>query len=141
MIGEIVYKDNFSFKKIKSIDKEIPYRVRCLENGEEKDSYISYEDAIELILGNISFAESRLIEKSKDESYIRGIFEQNLKGHKLSEADGIVKNKISEEIYGDVFYYRREKFSNKDVYTTSIYKVTAINEYGRYITSIQVEEL
>ena len=139
MIGEIVYKDGFSFKKIKSIDKERLYRVRCLENGEEKDSSINYDDAISLILGNISFAESRLIQKSKEKSYVKEIFEQNLKGYKLSEADDIVEDKILNKcIYGNI---QREKFDNKSVYKTDSFKIIVIREHGKYITSIQVEEI
>lgn len=42
-MGYMIKQDGYTFKKIESKIAEKPYRVRCIETGEEKDSSISYE--------------------------------------------------------------------------------------------------
>lgn len=41
--------DGFTFKEIKSVNKQRPYSVRCLETLDEKDSAISCHDAAGLL--------------------------------------------------------------------------------------------
>lgn len=96
----IMYMENtfkqgkYTFVELKAKKGYRPYRVRCLETGEEKDSSISYADAAGLLLDTYSFADELLKSDSQNQNYIEKIFSQLL-GKKKSECTSIVKDEIA----------------------------------------------
>lgn len=72
----------YTFLKIKSNNKERPYKVRCLETSEEKDSGCSYNAAADLIVSPLVFAKKNLSQKSRNISYVKKTFENVLLGRK-----------------------------------------------------------
>lgn len=141
-MGDIIKQDGYTFEKIESKIAEKPYRVRCVETGDEKDSSISYEQAIYLILTPINYYKEKLVEDSKDREYVKNVFEKFLINNKLSELNKIVENEIAGTcITGRIIAIERQLDDLNQVYFTENYKITAICEYGRLrgITSILVE--
>ncbi|MBN3346145.1 hypothetical protein EXM98_02935 [Clostridium botulinum] len=141
-MGYMIKQDGYTFKKIESKIAEKPYRVRCIETGEEKDSSISYEQAICLILTPINSHREKLVEDSKDEQYVKNVFEKCLINNKLSELNEIVENQIAgTRIAGQIIAIQRQMCDLKQIYFTEHYKITAVCEYGRLkgVTSILIE--
>ena len=50
--------DGYTFKEIKSTNPHRPYRVRCIETGDEKDGAISYQEAAGLLVGQYEVAKN-----------------------------------------------------------------------------------
>lgn len=122
-----------TFLKIKSNNKEKPYRVKCLETLAEKDSGCSYEAAADLIVSPMEFAQNKLKLNSKDVNYVKKIFEERLLGKKKSECDNIVKNDIcySNLIDGDIFYFNdTERFAEYKLYRTNCFEIKVFFERG-----------
>lgn len=134
------------FLKIKSNNKERPYRVKCLETLEEKDSGCSYEAAADLIVSPMEFAQNNLKLNSKDIDYVRKTFEERLIGKKKSECDNIVINEILNRtlIDGDIFYFTdTERFAEYKIYRTNHFEIKVLfeNSLSRGATKIIVKEL
>lgn len=45
----------YTFEKIKANIKQRPYKVRCLETSDTKDSSFSYEDAADMLVDGYNF--------------------------------------------------------------------------------------
>lgn len=123
----------YTFLKIKSNIKERPYRVKCLQTLEEKDSGCSYEAAADLIISPMEFAQSTLKLNSQDINYVKKIFENRLLGKKKSECDNIVENDIchSNLIDGDIFHYNdTERFAEQKIYRTNHFEIKVLFERG-----------
>lgn len=50
--------DGYTFIEMKSNSSNRPYRVKCLETGEEKESAISYNDAAGMLVCLNNFAKN-----------------------------------------------------------------------------------
>lgn len=141
-MDDLVRYKGFTFKTILH-DGHRPYKVKCLETGEEKSSAISFEDAMELIVAINHFSKEVLRKNSGDENYVEQIFKDALFGQKLSQINDIVSNKISgEKIEGIIEYKTRDKFDKEQIYFTEKFRVTALCGKGnsRVIVDVIVEE-
>lgn len=144
---EFISRYGFAFKKIKSTNSMRPYRIECIELGNQenkKDSSISYEDAIELLIQPILSKQHLLTEKSMDKEYIKKAFTADLLGKKLSEINNIVSSEIADKkINGQICAIERAKFDMQQVYFTKYYKITVIceNNMSREIIRIKVEKV
>lgn len=86
--------DGYTFQEIKSNNAHRPFRVRCIETGEEKDGAISYNEAASLLIGQYQYTENVIESNSKDINYVRKIFRETLLGRKKSECDNLVEEQI-----------------------------------------------
>lgn len=139
---DTVKYQGYTFEKINA-KGDRPYKVRCYETGEEKNSSISFEDAMNLIISPIEYSKSVLHIKSSEKSYVEGVFKDVLLNKKLSEINDIVKDEVAgKKIEGEIIFCDRDKFDKTQVYTTEIFKITAICERKRVriITNITIEE-
>lgn len=140
-MGNIFKIEEYSFTEIKSNNHNRPFRVRCLETGEEKDSAISYEDAAWLIIGPNRFAKSIIDGHNQDEIYIREVFTEVLLGRKKSECDDLVKSEIVERgrIRGTIVSIQsQERFAEYKEYQTDYFIVKILFENGLQRRSTQV---
>ena len=70
----------FHFKPIKSTNDHRPYRIKCIETLDEKDSALSYQDAANLLITPILFVRQKLTDDSQNMNYVRTVFEKVLIG-------------------------------------------------------------
>ena len=70
----------FHFKSIKSTNDHRPYRIKCIETLDEKDSALSYQDAANLLITPILFVRQKLTDDSQNMNYVRTVFEKVLIG-------------------------------------------------------------
>lgn len=89
--------EGYSFIEINSNNNHRPFRVRCIETREEKDSAISYRDAAELLTCQYKFAQNLDDKNNIDERYVRKVFTDILLGKKKSECDNLVRSEIVEK--------------------------------------------
>ena len=137
--------DGYTFKEIESTNRYRPYRVRCIETGEEKDGAISYEEAAQLLVGQYEYDKNIWDKNCKDEKYVYEIFSDVLLGRKKSECDDIVKTEIVEQgkIKGTVLSITSEdKFAEYKEYQTEHFVIKVLFENGlmRKSTRVVVEE-
>ena len=137
--------NGYTFREIKSTNPHRPYRVRCIETGEEKDSSISYEEAAGLLVGQYEFAKDVWDRKCKDETYVKQIFSNALLGRKKSECDEAVKTEIVEQgkIKGTVLsIVSEDKFAEYKEYQTEHFLIRVLFENGliRKSTKILIEK-
>lgn len=74
--------EEYSFIEIKSNNHNRPFRVRCIETRDEKDSSISYRDAAELLTCHYIFAKNIDDKNNMDEGYVKKVFTDSLLGKK-----------------------------------------------------------
>jgi len=74
--------EGYSFIEIKSNNHHRPFRVRCIETRDEKDSAISYRDAAELLTCQYIFAKNIDDKNNMDEEYVKKVFTDSLLGKK-----------------------------------------------------------
>ena len=86
-MSETFEREGYHFQEVRAIIKQRPYRVRCIETGDFKDSEVSYGDAAMLILQEIKFAESH----SQDVDYVKQMFINKLLGKTKGECDEVIK--------------------------------------------------
>lgn len=137
--------DGYSFIEIKSNNSHRPFRVRCTETREEKDSAISYRDAAELLTCQYKFAQNLTEKNNMDEGYVRKVFTDILLGKKRSECDDLVKGEIVEKkrIRGEIVSIQsQEKFAETKEYITESFIVTVLFENGlqRKSTNVLVKK-
>ena len=128
MCDTFVYK-GYTFKKIKSTDKERPYKVKCLETSDEKDSGCSYEAVADLIASPLEFSKNILLQKSQDINYVKNIFEEVLLGNKKSDCDELVENNIANAnlIDGTIYYFTdKELFAEYKIYKTTNFEIKVL---------------
>lgn len=122
---------NYTFKIIKSKDDNRPFRVRCLETSDEKDSACSYEDAANRIIEPLEFAKNTRRSNSQDIDYVKRIFEQTLIGKKKSECDDLVRENIFDRdlIEGTIYYFKdEERFAEYKKYQTNNFEIMVLFE-------------
>lgn len=139
-----IKREGYTFEEIQSIDIHRPYRVKCIETGETKDSAISFEDAINLLLGPMKFAISSLHVNSLDKEYVQKVFSEALIGKKKSNCNEIVENEIVERkvIEGIVYEVpEKEKFEPFKEYLTEHFIVRIDFGHGLFAgaTKVSVE--
>lgn len=61
--GDTFRLENYTFEVIKPTMEQRPYKVRCVETKETKDSAISYENAADMLIDGYKFMESMGEEK------------------------------------------------------------------------------
>ncbi len=125
--------DGYSFIEIKSNNRHRPFKVRCIETTEEKDSAISYGDAAGLLINQYNFAQSIIDSNNKDESYVKKVFTDVLLGRKKSECDNLVKGEIieKERISGEIVSIQsQERFAEYKEYVTENFIITVLFENG-----------
>lgn len=131
---ENIFKmDEYSFIEIKSNNYHRPFRVRCIETREEKDSAISCRDAAGLLTCQYKFVQNLTDGNNKDEGYVRKVFTDILLGKKKSECDDLVKGEIveKERIRGEIVSIQsQEKFAETKEYVTEYFIVTVLFENG-----------
>lgn len=136
--------DGYTFKEIKSINPHRPYRVRCIETGDEKDGEISYQEVAGLLAGQYEFAKSMWESNCKDENYVKGVFSDALLGRKKSECDEIVRTEIVEQrkIKGEVISMSGDRFDKYKEYRTEYFVIKVLFENGlmRKSTSVTIEK-
>lgn len=128
-------RDGFTFLQIKSRNPERPYKVRCLETGETKDSALSYEDAAGLITGPLMYAKRKLELDSQTSSYVKDVFERHLLGRKKSECGSIVEEEIVGRtlIKGLIIQKKeKEKYEKFIEYETEHFLVRVCFEHGLF---------
>ena len=135
----------YTFKKVKSINTHRPYRVRCVETGDEKDGAISYEEAAQLLVAQYGFAKNMRDNACKDEKYVKEVFSNTLLGRKKSECDELVKSEIVDQgkIKGNVFsVIPDDRFAAYKEYQTEYFSIKVLFENGlmRKSTNIVVEK-
>lgn len=134
-MDEQFVRDGFTFLCINSHNPERPYKVRCLETGETKESALSYEDAAGLISGPLMYAKRKLEIDSQTPSYVKEVFERHLLGRKKSECSGIVEEEIVGRnlIKGMIIQKpEKEKFEKFIEYETEYFSVCVSFEYGLF---------
>ncbi len=101
-----------------------------METGTQNDSALSYEDAVNLILGTINFAEKSLDINSKDIAYVEKVFSERLLGKKKSACDTIVDEIIVRQIIkGNIIKVKEsEKYERKVTYLTEHFSVAVLFE-------------
>lgn len=137
--------DGYSFIEIKSNNPHRPFRVRCIETREEKESAISYRDAAELLTCQYKFAQTLADNNNMDEGYVRKVFTDILLGKRKSMCDDLVKGEIVEKkrIRGDIVSIQsQEKFAETKEYVTEFFIVTVLFENGlqRKSTNVLVKK-
>ena len=142
---ETITKEGFNFEVIKSTNPRRPYRVRCLESLEEKDSALSYDDAVCLLLTPMLAAKKQIEITSHDIEYVKKAF-SILLGKKKSQCDELVKNEIVNRglIKGTIYSLKeKERFQEFKEYQTDVFIVTAYFEKGliRGCTKIGIDRL
>lgn len=138
--------EGYNFKVIKSINKQRPYRVHCIETNTENDSALSYIDAASLLITPIISAKEKLIADSKNPEYVRNVFEKLLIGKTQSESDELVKNEI---VYRDLIdgnitrLTNTERFPEYIIYCTEYFKVKVIfqSRIPRKSIKIEIEDI
>ncbi|NFG11311.1 hypothetical protein [Clostridium botulinum] len=144
-MSNLIKRDGLEFLILDKVNPRRPYRVSCIsnkfKNEEPKDSEISYDDAIDLLIQNIKFHEAMTADKDSYSKYIEEVFIEALKGKKLSQCNEIVENYIAgQRIKEQIIANPRGKFDKEQVYTTEHFKITVICEFGKMggITKIKV---
>lgn len=137
--------DGYTFKEIKSTNSHRPYRVRCVETGDEKDGTISYEEAAELLTGQYLFAKNMWDNNCKDEKYVKEVFSNVLLGRKKSKCDELVKSEIveQEKIKGTIWsIISEDKFAEYKEYQTEYFSIKVLFENGlmRKSTKVIIEK-
>lgn len=137
--------DKYTFKEIKSTNSHRPFRVRCVETGDEKDSSISCENAATILVEQYQLAENVWDNKCKDEKYVWQVFADALLGRKKSECDEVVEQEIvgQEKIKGDIFSIASEdKYALYKEYRTEHFLVRVLFENGlmRKATKVLIEK-
>jgi len=125
--------NGYTFKEIKSNNPQRPYRVRCLETGEEKDGEISYEEAAGLLIDLYNFANNLFESNCKDEEYIKKVFSNALLGRKKSECDKVVESEIvgQEKVKGTIVsVVSDDNFAEYKEYQTEYFNVKVLFENG-----------
>jgi len=125
--------NGYTFKEIKSNNPHRPYRVRCLETGEEKDGEISYEEAAGLLIDLYNFANNLFERNCKDEEYIKKVFSNALLGRKKSECDKVVESEIvgQEKVKGTIVsVVSDDNFAEYKEYQTEYFNVKVLFENG-----------
>ncbi len=127
--------EGYSFIEVNSNNSHRPFRVRCIETREEKDSAISYRDAAELLTCQYKFAQNLDDKNNIDEGYVRKVFTDILLGKKKSECDNLVRSEIVEKkrITGEIISIQsQEKFAENKEYVTQYFLVTVLFEKKIY---------
>lgn len=142
-MGKIIEYEGYNFEVLPESNSYKPFKVKCLENGEIKDSSINHKSAMDLIITLIEASNSSLELQSKDKEYVENIFSTYLKNKKLKEANNIVETKIAgKRIYGKVTIVKSDIYSKERVYLTDKFKIVARAEYRPIgISEIIVEEI
>lgn len=127
---DIIKREGYTFRIIKSTNAQRPFRVQCIETGAQNDSALSYEDAVNLILGTINFAEKILDTNSKDIAYVEKVFSERLLGKKKSACDTIVDEIIDRQIIkGNIIKVEESvKYERKVTYLTEHFSVDVLFE-------------
>lgn len=136
--------DGYTFKEIKSTNPHRPYRVRCIETGDEKDGAISYQEAAGLLVGQYEVAKNMWENNCKDEDYVKRVFSDALLGRKKSECDEIVRTEIVEQrkIKGEVISISGDRFDKYKEYRTEHFVIKVLFENGlmRKSTNVIIEK-
>lgn len=135
----------YTFVEIESKNNHRPYRVKCVETGEEKESAINYADAAGLLLGIYEFNDATSKSNSQNETYIKEVFHQLL-NRKKSECAIIVKEQIvpSRKVLGCITQILdNEKYETTLHYQTECFDVKVLFENGltRGATNILITKL
>ena len=137
--------DGYTFQEIKSNNANRPFRVRCIETGEEKDGSISYNEAASLLIGEYQYTENVIKSNSKDINYVRKVFREALLGRKKSECDNLVEEEIVnggrlKECITSIS--SQDKFAIYKQYKTEYFYVKVLFENGimNKCTKIEVSE-
>ena len=143
---EIFEYKGYSFKVIKSINKQRPYRVRCIETNTENDSALSYIDAASLLITPVISAEEKLLTNSKNADYVLNVFEKLLIGKTMLESDELVENEIVYRnlIKGNITRLTNtERFPEYIIYCTEYFRVKVIfqSRIPRKAIKIEVEDI
>lgn len=128
----IFKQDKYTFEELTPKKGGRPYRVKCVETGEEKDSSISYTDAAGLLIGTYNFADEIIKSNSQNQDYIEKIFHQLL-GKKKSQCSSLVREKIapSGQIQGCITQIQSDdKLEAKLKYQTEYFDVQVLFENG-----------
>lgn len=144
---ENIFKlDGYTFKEIKSNNPHRPFRVRCLETGEEKDGAISYNEAASLLVGQYQYAKSVIESNNKNIEYVRRIFEETLLNRKKSECDDLVEDEIVNKgkLMGTIIsIIPEDRFATYKQYKTEYFYIKALFENGimRKCSKIEISEI
>ncbi|WP_411677856.1 hypothetical protein [Caproicibacter sp.] len=138
----IFKQDKYTFKELPSQKGGRTYRVKCVETGEEKDSFISYTDAAGLLISTYNFADQIIESNSQNKDYIEKIFHQLL-GKKKSQCSSLVREEIapSGQIQGVITQIKSDdKLETKLKYQTEYFDIQVLFENGlmRGATKIEV---
>lgn len=144
-MGDQFNANGYTFKEIKSTNPHKPYRVRCIETGDEEDGAISYGDTARLLIGQYEFVENIRDNNCKDEKYVKEVFSKVLLGRKKSECDEVVKSEIVEQgkIKGTVVSITsKDKNAKYKEYQTEHFIVKVLFENGlmRKSTKVLIEK-
>lgn len=137
--------DGYTFEKTKGSNKHRPYKVRCLETNDYKESAISYEDAASLLTAQYAFAKAMKEGKRKDEVYVKSIFSELLVGKKISQCDRLVEEEIVNKgkLTGEIVSVINSDISAEyKEYRTEFFTVKVLFENGllRRATDVVVEK-
>ena len=143
---EIFEYKGYSFKVIKSINKQRPYIVRCIVTNTENDSALSYIDAASLLITPVISAEEKLLTNSKNADYVLNVFEKLLIGKTMLESDELVENEIVYRnlIKGNITRLTNtERFPEYIIYCTEYFRVKVIfqSRIPRKAIKIEVEDI
>ena len=122
----------YTFKQLDNKKGYRTFRVKCIETGDEKDSYLSYTDAANLLICQYEFSDAINNDNSKDAEYVRKIFSM-LIGVKKSKCDEIVENEIcnKKRLQGKIYSIPdQERFADYKVYKTEHFEVKILFENG-----------
>ena len=130
------------FQQIKAIIAERPYRVKCIETSETKDSAFSFEDAADMIVQAANSMKKNMKEiHSKDREYVKRVFTEALIGKKKCECNASIEKNAEKTCLAE----NRIAFVGvKDdalIYETDYFRIMALFENGfqRGVTKIEVK--
>lgn len=140
-MSEIFAKDGYTFEEIKADNPERPFKVKCLQTGDTKDSSIGSIEAADLLVDIYKFHENVSLKNNKDKEYVKKVFEEVLRDRKRFECDNLVKLKIVDErrLSGTIISIKDNSEYLKYATEQFIVKVYFNNGFRRAVTDIVVE--
>ena len=126
--------EGYHFKRIKEIIADRPYRVRCIETQETKDSSYSLEDAAEMIVHSNNAMKKNLEEiASKDRKYVKHVFKEALIGKRKCECNTSIEENIGKTRLAKnniIFVDEKDDDIPILIYETDYFRIIVLFEYG-----------
>lgn len=126
--------EGYHFKRIKEVIADRPYRVKCIETQETKDSPYSLKDAAEMIVHSNNAMKKNLEEMaSKDRKYVKHIFEKILVGKRKCECNASIEKNMGKTRLANnniIFVCEKDGDIPRLIYKTDYFCIMVLFRYG-----------